>query len=142
MHPNPVIQHIYDQLDQRKNRQQQINKLTSQLIKEQRIQPGDNLYLFLGLIKRCDNTQAIQTWISEILDDIDVNDDQEKYQQLEHKFLKLTPLSTLYNSLILKGLKFNNFLAKNCKPSIYRALEKRVESQVKFMNISSTTMKN
>jgi hypothetical protein len=32
--------------------------------------------------------------------------------------------------LILKGLKFNNFLAKNCKPSIYRALEKRVESQV------------
>ena len=43
-----------------------------------------------------------------------------------------TPLSTLYNSLILKGLKFNNFLAKNCKPSIYRALEKRVESQVKF----------
>ena len=42
----------------------------------------------------------------------------------------LTPLSTLYNSLILKGLKFNNFLAKNCKPSIYRALEKRVESQV------------
>ena len=41
-----------------------------------------------------------------------------------------TPLSTLYNSLILKGLKFNNFLAKNCKPSIYRALEKRVESQV------------
>ena len=44
---------------------------------------------------------------------------------------KNTPLSTLYNSLILKGLKFNNFLAKNCKPSIYRALEKRVESQVK-----------
>ena len=41
-----------------------------------------------------------------------------------------TPLSTLYNSLILKGLKFNSFLAKNCKPSIYRALEKRVESQV------------
>jgi hypothetical protein len=33
--------------------------------------------------------------------------------------------------LILKGLKFNSFLAKNCKPSIYRALEKRVESQVK-----------
>ena len=32
--------------------------------------------------------------------------------------------------MILKGLKFNNFLAKNCKPSIYRALEKRVESQV------------
>ena len=45
-------------------------------------------------------------------------------------FSFLTPLSTLYNSLILKGLKFNNFLAKNCKPSIYRALEKRVESQV------------
>ncbi len=41
-----------------------------------------------------------------------------------------TPLSTLYNLLILKGLKFNSFLAKNCKPSIYRALEKRVESQV------------
>ena len=47
-------------------------------------------------------------------------------------FYKLTPLSTLYNSLILKGLKFNSFLAKNCKPSIYRALEKRVESQVKL----------
>ena len=31
MHLNPVIQHLYDQLDQRKNRQQQINKLTSQL---------------------------------------------------------------------------------------------------------------
>ena len=46
-----------------------------------------------------------------------------------------TPLSTLYNSLILKGLKFNNFLAKNCKPSIYRALEKRVESQVIFINL-------
>ena len=44
--------------------------------------------------------------------------------------INLTPLSTLYNSLILKGLKFNNFLARNCKPSIYRALEKRVESQV------------
>jgi hypothetical protein len=44
-----------------------------------------------------------------------------------------TPLSTLYNSLILKGLKFNNFLAKNCKPSIYRALEKRVESQVQII---------
>ena len=47
----------------------------------------------------------------------------------------MTPLSTLYNSLILKGLKFNNFLAKNCKPSIYRALEKRVESQVKWQII-------
>ena len=46
------------------------------------------------------------------------------------KFKELTPLSTLYNSLILKGLKFNNFLAKNCKPSIYKASEKRVESQV------------
>ena len=42
MHPDLVIQHLYDQLDQRKNRQQQINKLTSQLIKEQRIQPGDH----------------------------------------------------------------------------------------------------
>ena len=50
------------------------------------------------------------------------------------EFIKPTPLSTLYNSLILKGLKFNNFLAKNCKPSIYRALEKRVESQVKPSN--------
>ena len=47
-----------------------------------------------------------------------------------YDFISDTPLSTLYNSLILKGLKFNNFLAKNCKPSIYRALEKRVESQV------------
>ena len=47
--------------------------------------------------------------------------------------INITPLSTLYNSLILKGLKFNNFLAKNCKPSIYKALEKRVESQVNIM---------
>ena len=36
--------------------------------------------------------------------------------------------------MILKGLKFNSFLAKNCKPSIYRALEKRVESQVENYN--------
>ena len=49
----------------------------------------------------------------------------------------ITPLSTLYNSLILKGLKFNSFLAKNCKPSIYRALEKRVESQVSDYKIST-----
>ena len=49
------------------------------------------------------------------------------------KYVVITPLSTLYNSLILKGLKFNSFLAKNCKPSIYRALEKRVESQVLFL---------
>ena len=48
-------------------------------------------------------------------------------------FITYTPLSTLYNSLILKGLKFNSFLAKNCKPSIYRALEKRVESQVTYL---------
>jgi hypothetical protein len=48
----------------------------------------------------------------------------------KYNFIYFTPLSTLYNSLILKGLKFNSFLAKNCKPSIYRALEKRVESQV------------
>ena len=54
-----------------------------------------------------------------------------KYASNNIYFYKKTPLSTLYNSLILKGLKFNNFLAKNCKPSIYRALEKRVESQVK-----------
>ena len=52
----------------------------------------------------------------------------------QYIFIKYTPLSTLYNSLILKGLKFNNFLAKNCKPSIYRALEKRVESQVSIYN--------
>lgn len=50
----------------------------------------------------------------------------------------MTPLSTLYNSLILKGLKFNNFLAKNCKPSIYRALEKRVESQVTMRSKQTT----
>ena len=59
------------------------------------------------------------------------------YLRCVHKWTKqvnFTPLSTLYNSLILKGLKFNNFLAKNCKPSIYRALEKRVESQVNFKN--------
>ena len=91
MHPNPVIQHLYDQLDQRKNRQQQINKLTSQLIKEQRIQPGDNLYLFLGLIKRCNNTQAIQQWIQTIYDTIDTGDYQETYRKLEHEFLALMP---------------------------------------------------
>ena len=91
MHPNPVIQHLYNQLDLRHERQQQINLLTSKLIKEQRIQLGDGLYLHLGQTKRCSNTQAIQTWISEILDEIDVNDDQEKYHQLEHKFLKLMP---------------------------------------------------
>jgi hypothetical protein len=91
MHPDLVIQQIYAQLDQRENRQQQINRLTSRLIKELNIQVGDCLYLFLGQRKRCNNTQAIQTWISEILDEIDVNDDQEKYQQLEHKFLKLMP---------------------------------------------------
>ncbi|GGM07227.1 hypothetical protein GCM10010099_24050 [Streptomyces cinereus] len=41
MHPNPVIQHLYDQLDQRKNRQQQINKLTSQLgsVEHSKLQP-------------------------------------------------------------------------------------------------------
>ena len=50
------------------------------------------------------------------------------------RYNTITPLSTLYNSLILKGLKFNNFLAKNCKPSIYRALEKRVESQVTIIS--------
>ncbi|VWX29494.1 hypothetical protein ENHY17A_110007 [Moraxellaceae bacterium 17A] len=55
----------------------------------------------------------------------------------QYIFIKYTPLSTLYNSLILKGLKFNNFLAKNCKPSIYKALEKRVESQVKYILIKS-----
>ena len=50
------------------------------------------------------------------------------------RYNTITPLSTLYNSLILKGLKFNSFLAKNCKPSIYRALEKRVESQVTIIS--------
>lgn len=57
------------------------------------------------------------------------------------KFTSITPLSTLYNSLILKGLKFNNFLAKNCKPSIYRALEKRVESQVSIVDRRFQAMK-
>ena len=48
MHPNPIIQHLYEQLDLRHERQQQINLLTSKLIKEQRIQLGDGLYLHLG----------------------------------------------------------------------------------------------
>ena len=91
MHPNPVIQQIYNQLDLRHERQQQINLLTSKLIKEQRIQPGDNLYLFLGLIKRCNNTQAIQQWIQTIYDTIDTGDYQETYRQLEHEFLALMP---------------------------------------------------
>ena len=43
--------------------------------------------------------------------------------------------------MILKGLKFNNFLAKNCKPSIYKALEKRVESQVYLINTYQNTNK-
>ena len=91
MHPDPVIQHIYDQLDQRKNRQQQINRLTSKLIKEQRIQLGDGLYLHLGQTKRCSNTQAIQQWIQTIYDTIDTGDYQETYRQLEHEFLALMP---------------------------------------------------
>ena len=94
MHPNPVIQHIYDQLDQKHERQQQINRLTSRLIKELKIQAGDCLYLFLGQRKRCNNTRAIQVWIEANFDDIANNedsDDQEIYQQLEHKFLQLMP---------------------------------------------------
>ena len=91
MHPNPVIQHIYDQLDQKHERQQQINLLTSNLIKEQRIQMGDGLYLHLGQTKRCSNTQAIQQWIYTIYDTIDTGDYQETYRQLEHVFLALMP---------------------------------------------------
>lgn len=91
MHPNPVIQHIYDQLDQKHERQQQINQLTHRLIKEQRIQIGDNLYLHLSIPRRCDNTQAIQIWISKVLDEIDVGDDQENYKRLEQQFLQLMP---------------------------------------------------
>ena len=91
MHPNPVIQHIYDQLDQKHERQQQINLLTSNLIKEQRIQMGDGLYLHLGQTKRCSNTQAIQQWIYTISDTIDTGDYQETYRQLEHEFLALMP---------------------------------------------------
>ena len=68
MHPNPVIQHLYDQLDQRKSRQQQISLLVSKLIKEQHIQLGDGLYIHLGQTKRCSNTQAIQQWIQTIYD--------------------------------------------------------------------------
>lgn len=91
MQTSPVIQHILDQLDHNQNRQQQINQLTSRLIKELKIQAGDCLYLFLGQRKRCNNTQAVQKWISEMLDDIDEGDDQENYQRLEHKFLQLMP---------------------------------------------------
>ena len=91
MHPNPVIQHIYDQLDQRKNRQQQISLLVSKLIKEQHIQLGDGLYIHLGQTKRCSNTQAIQQWIQTIYDTIDTGDYQETYRKLEHEFLALMP---------------------------------------------------
>ena len=63
-----------------------------------------------------------------------IKDFSKFLQKTIYLFNKFTPLSTLYNSLILKGLKFNSFLAKNCKPSIYRALEKRVESQVMSIN--------
>ena len=91
MHPNPVIQHLYDQLDQRKSRQQQISLLISKLIKEQHIQLGDGLYLHLGQTKRCSNTQAIQQWIQTIYDTIDTGDYQETYRQLEHEFLALMP---------------------------------------------------
>ena len=91
MHTNPVINHIIDLLDKKQQRQQQINLLTRQLIKEQRIQIGDSLYLFLGLTKRCDDTQALQTWITEIIDDIDEGDDQQIYKQVEHKFLQIMP---------------------------------------------------
>ena len=91
MHPGLVIQHIYDQLDLRHERQHQINRLTSKLIKEQRIQLGDGLYLHLGQTKRCSNTQAIQQWIQTIYDTIDTGDYQETYRQLEHEFLALMP---------------------------------------------------
>jgi hypothetical protein len=91
MHPNPVIQHLYNQLDLRYERQQQINLLTSNLIKEQRIQMGDGLYLHLGQTKRCSNTKAIQQWIQTIYDTIDTGDYQETYRQLEHEFLALMP---------------------------------------------------
>ena len=91
MHPNPVIQHLYDQLDQRKSRQQQISLLVSKLIKEQHIQLGDGLYIHLGQTKRCSNTQAIQQWIRTIYDTIDTGDYQETYRKLEHEFLALMP---------------------------------------------------
>ena len=91
MHPNPVIQHLYDQLDQRKSRQQQISLLVSKLIKEQHIQLGDGLYIHLGQTKRCSNTQAIQQWIQTIYDTIDTGDYQETYRTLEHEFLALMP---------------------------------------------------
>ena len=91
MHPNPVIQHLYDQLDQRKSRQQQISLLISKLIKEQHIQLGDGLYIHLGQTKRCSNTQAIQQWIQTIYDTIDTGDYQETYRKLEHEFLALMP---------------------------------------------------
>ena len=91
MHPNPVIQHLYDQLDQRKSRQQQISLLVSKLIKEQHIQLGDGLYIHLGQTKRCSNTQAIQQWIQTIYDTIDTGDYQETYRKLEHEFLALMP---------------------------------------------------
>ena len=91
MHPNPDIQHLYDQLDQRKSRQQQISLLVSKLIKEQHIQLGDGLYIHLGQTKRCSNTQAIQQWIQTIYDTIDTGDYQESYRKLEHEFLALMP---------------------------------------------------
>ena len=91
MHPNPVIQHIYNQIDLRHERQQQISLLVSKLIKEQHIQLGDGLYIHLGQTKRCSNTQAIQQWIQTIYDTIDTGDYQETYRKLEHEFLALMP---------------------------------------------------
>ncbi len=91
MHPNPVIQQIYNQLDLRHERQQQINLLTSKLIKEQRIQLGDGLYLHLGQTKRCSNTHAIPQRVHTIYDPIDTGDSHQTYRKLEHEFLALMP---------------------------------------------------
>lgn len=91
MYSNHVVQHLLDQLDQKHERQQQINQLTHRLIKEQRIQIGDSLYLHLGIAKRCNNTQAVQFWIDDIFNDINVGDEQETYKQLERLFLQRMP---------------------------------------------------
>lgn len=91
MHPNPVMQHIIAEIDHKHERQQQIDQLTHCLIKEQSIQIGDNLYLHLGVGKRCDNTKAIQSWIERILDDINVDDEQETYKKLKRLFLQRMP---------------------------------------------------
>ncbi|OBX65844.1 hypothetical protein A9299_07615 [Moraxella osloensis] len=91
MHPSPVIQHIYDQLDLRHDRQQQISLLVSKLIKKYNIQYGEQLRLILGIVKHCDNYTALEHWVNQNYDLVNTGIFEENFQQLENKFLKLIP---------------------------------------------------